>query len=51
MNPGRSWRYRKTRSRHNLEIVGEDDEAEGVALDEYLTNRQVGRSPVSHVNT
>ena len=37
MNPGQSWRYRKTRLRHILEIVGDDDEAEGIALDEYLS--------------
>jgi hypothetical protein len=39
MNPGQSWRYRKARLRHTLEVVGDDDEAEGIALDEYLSKR------------
>jgi len=39
MNPGQSWRYRKARLRHILEIVGDSEEAEGIALDQYLSKQ------------
>jgi len=39
MNPGQSWRYRKARLRQILEVVGNDEEAEGIALDEYFSKR------------
>ena len=39
MNPGQSWRYRKARLRQTLDIVGDDEEAEGIALDEYYNKR------------
>lgn len=39
MNPGQSWRYRKARLRQILEIVGDDEEAEGIALDKYFSKR------------
>ena len=39
MNPGQSWRYRKSRLRQILDVVDDDDEAEGIALDEYFIKR------------
>lgn len=39
MNPGQSWRYRKARLRQTLDIVSDDEEAEGIALDEYCNKR------------
>jgi len=54
MNPGQSWRYRRARLRQILEIVGDDEEAEGIALDEYLSKRPKSAGwtiAVEHVNT
>jgi len=39
MNLGQSWRYRKSRLRQILDVVSDDEEAEGIALDEYLSKR------------
>ena len=39
MNPGQSWRYRKARLRQTLDVDNNDEEAEGIALDEYFNKR------------
>jgi hypothetical protein len=39
MNPGQSWRYRKSRLRQILGVVSDDEESEGIALDEYFSKR------------
>ena len=43
MNSGQSWRYRKSRLRQILDVVDDDDEAGGIALDKYFMKRRVGR--------
>ena len=50
MNPGQSWRYRKARLRQILKIVNEEEEeAEGIALDEYLSKRPKSTSRTINV--
>jgi hypothetical protein len=49
MNPGQSWRYRKARLRQILEIVGDDDEAEGIVLDEHLNKRPKSTGETTNV--